>query len=320
MMSLKSDSPPPAVVYVVITEEHVNQRLDNFLLTYLKGVPKSHVYRIVRKGEVRINKGRADISRRLSAGDVVRIPPLRRAEDKPAAFIDTALREALENAVIFEDDYLLIINKPAGFPVHGGTGIHAGIIEGLRQIRAGARILELVHRLDRDTSGCLVIAKKRSALRQMHELFRSGGIEKTYLALLAGRWARKKLVVSAPLQKYINKGGERMVAVSPHGKPAETFFRRLKLLADATLVQAEPKTGRTHQIRVHAAHLGHPIVGDERYGLAEQNRHFKTLGFSRLALHAETLRFRHPATANPIVATAPVPAYLKTLLEDERPL
>jgi 23S rRNA pseudouridine955/2504/2580 synthase len=320
MMSPEPDSLPPAVLHIVITEEHSSQRLDNFLLTYLKGVPKSHIYRIVRKGEVRINKGRVDVNYRLAVGDIVRIPPVRRADSTPDTFVNPALRKALENAVIFEDDYLLIINKPAGFPVHGGTGIDAGIIEGLRQIKTDMRFLELVHRLDRDTSGCLIIAKKRSALKQLHELFRNGGMEKTYLALLSGQWARKKLIVSAPLQKYISRGGERMVAISPQGKPSETLFRRLELFTDATLIRALPKTGRTHQIRVHAASLGHAIVGDERYGLDEQNRQFKNRGFNRMMLHAETLRFPHPITHKLLTVSAPLPPYLNDLLKNEKSL
>jgi len=307
----------PQVAHVEITEDNNDQRLDNFLITRLKGVPKSHIYRIVRKGEVRVNKGRVDVKYRLVAGDIVRIPPVRVAERTEESFVTQSLKDALQQGVLFEDDAFLILNKPAGIPVHGGSGINLGVIEGLRLIRPDAHFLELVHRLDRDTSGCLLIAKKRSALRKLHELFRDDQIHKTYLALLSGRWARKKLVVTAPLQKNISKGGERMVVISQSGKEAETLFRRLKLFRDATLVEAAPKTGRTHQIRVHAASLGHPIVGDERYGLDEVNKVFKTRGYKRMFLHAETLKFQHPVTGLLMTISAPLPSQLENLLKHE---
>jgi 23S rRNA pseudouridine955/2504/2580 synthase len=319
-MSIEQQTVLPKVSHVEITEENCDQRLDNFLITHLKGVPKSYVYRIVRKGEVRVNKGRADVKYRLVTGDIVRIPPVRVAEKSETSFVNPGLKEALQKNILFEDDNFLILNKPAGFAVHGGSGISSGIIEGLRLVRPEARFLELVHRLDRDTSGCLLIAKKRSALRRLHELFRDDHIHKTYLALLSGQWARKKLVVTAPLQKNINKGGERMVVISQSGKAAETLFRRLKLFRDATLVQASPKTGRTHQIRVHAASLGHPIVGDERYGLDEVNRNFKSRGHKRLFLHAETLQFEHPVTGALMTISAPLPQQLETLLKNEEPI
>ncbi|MDP2903874.1 MAG: RluA family pseudouridine synthase, partial [Methylovulum sp.] len=202
-----------------------------------------------------------------------------------------------------------------GFAVHGGSGINSGIIEGLRLVRPEAHFLELVHRLDKDTSGCLLIAKKRSALRQLHTLFRDDQINKTYLALLAGQWARKKLAVNAPLQKNTSQGGERMVVISPSGKAAETLFRRLKLFHDATLVEASPKTGRTHQIRVHAASLGHPIVGDDRYGRDDINKQFKAKGYKRMFLHAATLAFQHPVTGALLTISAPLPAQLDQLLK-----
>ncbi|SJM94194.1 23S rRNA pseudouridylate synthase [Crenothrix polyspora] len=301
-----------------VTDNHSDQRLDNFLITYLKGVPKSHIYRIVRKGEVRVNKGRVDVKYRLVIGDIVRIPPMRIAEANDVVFVKQSLRDALQQGILFEDDGFIVLNKPAGFAVHGGTGIDSGIIEGLRVIRPDAHFLELVHRLDRDTSGCLIIAKKRSALRKLHEFFRTDQVQKTYLALLAGQWARKKLVVTAPLLKNINKGGERMVVISQAGKEAETLFRRLRLFADATLVEASPKTGRTHQIRVHAASLGHPIVGDERYGLNDTNKHFKNKGYNRMFLHAETLKFEHPSTGELMTFSAPLPQQLQSLLQHEQ--
>jgi 23S rRNA pseudouridine955/2504/2580 synthase len=316
-MSIEQQSTSPKVTYVEITEENSDQRLDNFLITHLKGVPKSYVYRIVRKGEVRVNKGRVDVKYRLVIGDMIRIPPVRVAAKNEDTFVNPSLKEALQNNILFEDEHFFILNKPAGFAVHGGSGISSGIIEGLRLVRPEARFLELVHRLDKDTSGCLLIAKKRSALRLLHELFRDDEIRKTYLALLAGQWARKKLIINAPLQKNINKGGERMVVISQSGKPAETELRRLKLFRDSTLVEASPKTGRTHQIRVHAASMGHAIVGDERYGLDEINRNFKSRGHKRLFLHAETLQFTHPVTGALIKVSATLPLQLDNLLKNE---
>ncbi len=315
-MSIK-ESALPQVEYVDITEANSDQRLDNFLITRLKGVPKSHIYRIVRKGEVRVNKGRVDVKYRLVEGDIVRIPPVRVAERTEESFITQNLKDALQQGILFEDEGFLVVNKPAGFAVHGGSGVSSGIIEGLRLIRPEAHFLELVHRLDKDTSGCLIIAKKRSALRKLHELFRDDHIHKTYLALLSGQWARKKQVVTAPLLKNVSKGGERMVVISPSGKAAETLFRRLKLFRHATLVEAAPKTGRTHQIRVHAASLGHPIVGDERYGLDEVNKVFKNKGYKRMFLHAETLQFQHPVTGVLMSISAPLPSQLDNLLTHE---
>lgn len=315
-MSIEENA-SPQVVYVEITEDNSNQRLDNFLITLLKGVPKSHIYRIVRKGEVRVNKGRIDVKYRLAAGDIVRIPPVRVAERTEQSFVTQNLKDALLQGILFEDDSFLILNKPAGFPVHGGTGVSSGIIEGLRLIRPEAHFLELVHRLDRDTSGCLLIAKKRSALRKLHESFRDDRVKKTYQALLTGQWARKKLVVTAPLLKNVSQGGERMVVISQSGKAAETLFKRLQLFRNATLVEASPKTGRTHQIRVHAASLGHPIVGDERYGLDEANRVFKNKGYKRMFLHAETLKFQHPDTGVLMNISAPLPSHLANLLKHE---
>jgi 23S rRNA pseudouridine955/2504/2580 synthase len=317
-MTISPDPDIPQVQMLEISEEHHGQRLDNFLLAHLKGVPKSRIYRMLRSGEVRVNKGRCEARRRLESGDRVRIPPIRVAASKPAAFVPALLQQALQQNILFEDEAMLIVDKPAGFAVHGGSGVASGVIEGLRQLRPEAKFLELVHRLDRDTSGCLMIAKKGAALRKLHELFRGDGIEKTYLALLGGQWARKKLLVSAPLLKNISKGGERIVVVSSAGKEAETLFRRLRLFERATLVEASPKTGRTHQIRVHAAHLGHPIVGDERYGLAEVNREFKSRGMQRLFLHAEKLRFAHPVTGQMVSVAAPLPDPLASWLEHEK--
>lgn len=307
----------PQVIYVEINEDNCDQRLDNFLISRLKGVPKSRIYRLVRKGEVRVNKGRVDIKYRLAAGDVVRIPPVRVAERSEESFVPKGLQAALQQGILFEDDGFMVINKPAGFAVHGGSGVSSGIIEGLRLIRPEARFLELVHRLDKDTSGCLLIAKKRSALRKLQEFFRNSEIKKTYQALLAGQWDRKKLIVTAPLLKNISKGGERIVVISKAGKAAETLFTRIKLFRNATLVEASPKTGRTHQIRVHAASLGHAIVGDDRYGSDEINKLFKNKGYKRMFLHAETLKFKHPVTDEIMTISAPLPLQLINLLKNE---
>ncbi len=317
-MNEPTQSDAQKVQWVEITEDNTGQRLDNFLLAYLKGVPKSRIYRIVRKGEVRVNKGRKAVQYRLHTGDLVRIPPLRVAQKEiqqaPSVFLNTWLQQN----ILFEDEYLLVINKPAGFAVHGGSGIKSGIIESLRQMRADAHFLELVHRLDRDTSGCLIIAKKRSSLRILHELFRGDGIRKTYLALLSGRWQRKKLQVDVPLQKNVRQGGERMVIVDPAGKPAQTFFLRRQRLARVTWVEAVPKTGRTHQIRVHAAWLGHPIIGDPRYGDVQSNRLFREKNFKRMFLHAAKLEFKHPVSGRGLSVSAPLPDEFERLLSNEK--
>ncbi len=308
------------VYYVDVSEDYHDQRLDNFLITHLKGVPKSHIYRIVRKGEVRVNKGRIDVNYRLQTGDIIRIPPIRTAERSENSFVPTNLKDALELDILYEDDGFLIVNKPAGFAVHGGSGVSAGVIEGLRLLRPQAHFLELVHRLDKETSGCLMIAKKRSALRALHTLFRDNQIHKTYLALLSGQWQRKQLIVNAPLLKNSHQGGERVVIISSAGKPAETFFKRVTKFRDATLVEAMPKTGRTHQIRVHAAHLGHPIIGDERYGRDDINENFRKKGYKRMFLHAHLLTFEHPTTGKNMTIRAPLPANLENLLNNEEKL
>jgi 23S rRNA pseudouridine955/2504/2580 synthase len=317
-MSDESEIIRPKVQWIEVTEENSGQRLDNFLLARLKGVPKSRIYRIVRKGEVRINKGRCQPKQRLVTGDIVRIPPVRVAQREKHNFVPPRLEIHLRQNILFEDESMLIINKPSGFAVHGGTGINTGIIEALRSMRPEAKFLELVHRLDKDTSGCLIIAKKRTSLTYLHELFRTNQVNKTYLALLSGLWQRKKLLVTEPLQKNIQKGGERMVVVSQSGKTAETFFRRLQKLEHATLVEASPKTGRTHQIRVHAAWMGHPIVGDDRYGNMETNGLFKSKGYKRLMLHAEKLEMKHPETEQVMSITAPIPDDFNDFLDFPR--
>ena len=300
---------------ITIDEEGAGQRIDNFLFTRLKGVPKSHVYRILRSGEVRVNGGRIKAQRRLDAGDVIRIPPVRLAQRDEQEAPEALVRARLEGRTLFEDDDFVVINKPAGMAVHGGSGLSFGLIEGLRKIRPQARFLELVHRLDRDTSGCLLIAKKRSALRALHESLRSDDqVHKVYLALLAGAWARTQWTVDAPLKKNILQSGERMVRVCSNGKAARTEFRRIRKYAGATLVEARPLTGRTHQIRVHAQAIGHPLAGDERYGDPSSNQSFRRQGLRRLFLHAEELAFSHPRTGRPFQVKAPLEPDLQDFL------
>lgn len=313
-MNIENEVQKPIVQWINITEEHEGQRIDNFLITLLKGVPKTRIYRIIRKGEVRVNKGRVDNKYRLVIGDLVRVPPVRIAIRESKVELQPTLKQALLKGIIFEDDVLIVLNKPSGFAVHGGTGINSGVIEGLRLLRPEAKFLELAHRIDKETSGCLLVAKKRTMLKALHDLFRGDGIKKTYLALLLGQWERKKLLVTAPLLRNTGKGGERVVKVSKAGKYAETHFKRLHKYKSFTLVEASPKTGRTHQIRVHAAWLGHPIVADSRYGNAESNKELKKKGYKRLFLHAEQLQFTHPLTKKVMNFKAPLPQELERLL------
>lgn len=314
-MNTVQNSQNPKVKFIEIFEENSGQRIDNFLITQLKGVPKTRIYRIIRKGEVRVNKGRIDNKYRLKPGDIVRIPPVRVAIRNDDVILQPTLKLSLENDIIYEDDVMIVLNKPSGFAVHGGSGISSGVIEALRAIRPDNRFLELAHRIDKATSGCLLVAKKRSSLKALHDIFRDNKVKKTYLALLVGQWERKSMLVTAPLLRSTGKGGERNVKVSRAGKFAETSFRRIQKYKDLTLVQASPKTGRTHQIRVHAAWLGHPIVGDERYGDEEVNRRLKDRGFKRLFLHAEQLQFAHPVTNEMMHFTAPLPDELQSQLD-----
>ena len=312
---MKQATSDVSVQWIEVDEESAGQRIDNFLFTRLKGVPKSHVYRILRTGEVRRNGGRIQAQERLGAGDLIRVPPIRVTARDPDRVPEAFVRARLEPRVLYEDDDLLILNKPAGMAVHGGSGLSFGVIEGLREIRSGARFLELVHRLDRDTSGCLLIAKKRSALRSLHEQFRNDEVKKVYLALLAGAWARTRWIADAPLKKNVLQSGERVVKVAREGKPAVTEFRRKERYANATLVEARPVTGRTHQIRVHAQSMGHPIVGDERYGDETVNRAFRRIGLKRLFLHAAETAFRHPRSGKPIEVKAPLDRDLSEFLK-----
>ncbi|AXF75444.1 23S rRNA pseudouridine(955/2504/2580) synthase RluC [Erwinia tracheiphila] len=306
----------PVVQKVTISADEAGQRIDNFLRTQLKGVPKSMIYRILRKGELRVNKGRVKPEYKLEAGDEVRIPPLRVAErEEEAVSPKLAKVAALDGAILFEDDHLLVLNKPSGTAVHGGSGLSFGVIEGLRALRPDARFLELVHRLDRDTSGILLVAKKRSALRSLHEQLREKGMQKDYLALVKGQWPSHLKTVQTPLLKNILQSGERVVRVSSEGKPSETRFKVEERYAYATLVKASPVTGRTHQIRVHTLHAGHPIAFDDRYGEKSFDMQLAGSGLKRLFLHALALRFTHPATGEVMRVKAPLDDELKGCLQ-----
>ncbi|KTC74316.1 ribosomal large subunit (23S rRNA) pseudouridine synthase C [Legionella birminghamensis] len=278
------------VRYLEVTANEEGQRLDNYLMRVLKGVPKSHIYRIIRSGEVRINKKRAQAASRLMEGDILRIPPVRTSQEKEH-FVGDRLEQLLKKSIIYEDNELLVINKPAGIAVHGGSGLSLGVIEALRKIRTDLHYLELVHRLDRDTSGCLLLAKKRSALRLIQAQLESREVKKIYWALLHNTWTdNRKILVDQPLKKNILHSGERVVIVHPEGKPSQTEFRLLENYADACWVEASPRTGRTHQIRVHSAYLKHPIAGDEKYGGARLSYDF-IRDRSRLYLHARSIQF-----------------------------
>ena len=295
----------PNVQFLTISDDEAGQRIDNYLLNKLKGVPKSLIYRIVRKGEVRINKGRIKPEYKLQAGDILRIPPVRISE-KEQPQISNKLNKVnqLENQIIFEDDYLLAINKPSGIAVHGGSGLSFGVIEALRALRPEARFLELVHRLDRDTSGILLIAKKRSVLRHLHEQLRIKTIQKDYLALVRGQWQSHCKVVQAPLLKNELSSGERIVRVSEQGKPSETRFSIEERYIAATLIKASPITGRTHL--------------DDKYGDAEFDRQMRELGLDRLFLHAFSLCFEHPKTGETLRLNAPLDGKMKNILQKLR--
>ena len=309
-----------------ITEDEAGQRLDNYLLRHLKGVPKSRIYRIVRSGEVRVNGGRCQPDQRLNVGDELRLPPVR-----VSAFVESRppVAPEVDLPVLYEDDSLLALNKPCGIAVHGGSGLAWGAIEALRAQRPEARFLELAHRLDRETSGVLLVAKRRAALVGMHEMFRSQKGDKRYLALVVGTWEGgvgskpgNLLKVTDPLYKYLTPEGERRVRIArgrdlthPETRPAETHFRLKKQYPGFALVEAQLKTGRTHQIRVHLASLGHPIVGDDKYGDFALNKRLDSVGLlARMFLHAGSLRCKHPVTGEPLAIGAPLPDELRSFL------
>lgn len=301
------------VRYIEVDESREGQRLDNFLLGQLKGVPKSYVYRVLRRGEVRVNSGRVGPEYRLQAGDRVRIPPLRQTD--PAKPKEAKGFEWLQKRVLFEDEDLLVIDKPSGLPVHGGSGVAIGLIEALRALRAELPMIELVHRLDRGTSGCLLLAKRRATLLKLHEMLRDGKIEKRYVALVRGRWRGGPRQISAPLERERGRHAGRMVEVSEEGRIAESGFQPKGFYGPGTLMEIRLYTGRMHQARVHAAFTGHPIAGDDKYGDREFNRELRPVGLRRLFLHAARLRFAHPTTGAKIEVESPLPPELTALLE-----
>ncbi len=308
-----------SVTQACIDENGHDQRLDNYLLKICKGVPKSHLYRIVRSGEVRVNGKRVEVSYRLQAGDILRLPPIRVAQSRDEVLAGAELKADLP--ILYEDEALLVIDKPAGIAVHGGSGVSFGVIEALRRQRPQARFLELAHRLDRETSGILLVGKKRSALTALHDMFREGGLgggrgaDKRYLVLVKGRWMDPLRHARQPLLKYLLDSGERRVRVSPEGKPSHTVFRLLARWQNFSLLEAELKTGRTHQIRVHLADLGYPIAGDEKYGDFETNRLLARSGLKRMFLHAWKMRFTHPLKDEGLELEAPVPESLKSFVD-----
>lgn len=294
-----------------VDDSVAGQRIDNYLMRLCKGVPKSHVYRILRSGEVRVNGGRVGPTYRLALGDEVRIPPVRVAESNTPAVVPAG--KALP--VVYEDDALMVVDKPSGKAVHGGSGVSFGVIEQLRSQRPEARMLELAHRIDRETSGLLIIAKKRSALTALHDMMREGRVEKRYLTLVPGRWANPLQHVKEPLFKYLTPEGERRVRVSADGKQAHSVVRLVKRWQRFSLLEVELKTGRTHQIRVHLAHLGFPLCGDDKYGDFPLNKALEQEGLRRMFLHAAHLSFVHPLTGEPIVLQSPLPDELQGFID-----
>ncbi len=302
-----------SVQWIEIIDDIAGQRIDNFLLNQLKNIPKSAIYRLLRKGEVRVNKKRIKPEYKLQIGDVVRVPPVAMPEKREKSAISAMLKSVahLNQCVVYEDDHLLIINKPSGMAVHGGSGLHFGVIEAMRALRPDARFLELVHRIDRDTSGLLLIAKKRSALRHLQAQFREKKIQKYYLALVAGQWSPNTRKITAPLLKNEENS---IVRVNSKGKPSETRFKVIESFAKATLLQASPITGRTHQIRVHCQYAGHSIALDERYGDADFDLYMRKIGLQRLFLHAANIKFTHPATEQMMNISAEIGHELKKVL------
>jgi 23S rRNA pseudouridine955/2504/2580 synthase len=311
-----ADRPAGHVSYVEAGPGDAGQRLDNFLVRVLKGVPRTHVYRLLRKGEVRVNSKRAKPSQRLAAGDRVRLPPVRRPENESARPASANLQALVTGAILYEDDDLIVFTKPAGLAVHGGSGMSHGLIEALRAARPDERELDLVHRLDRETSGCLVVARRRAALRDLHRQFREGGTEKRYLALLLGRWNLGRKRIELPLDTDERRSGERHVAVRQSGAMAVSTFDPVEFFGNvATLVEVELGTGRTHQIRVHAAYAGHAVAGDEKYGDAAGNEHLRTFGLTRMFLHSSLIGLTRPGTGEPLQVSAPLGDDLRAVLD-----
>lgn len=313
-ISIMNDLGKESVTWVVVDENTAGQRIDNFLIRHLKGVPKSHLYRILRSGEVRVNSGRVDATYRLEIDDKLRIPPIRVAaqtQTKPSA---APVSPRLQEATLYEDDALLVIDKPSGLAVHGGSGISRGVIEQLRLERPELKFLELVHRIDKETSGVLILAKKRSALTKMHALIRAGAIDKRYFALVKGVWPDPKRAVKLKLHKYLTEGGERRVSVTEEGQASHTIFYLRQGWAEFSLLEAELKTGRTHQIRVHLAHLGYPIAGDDKYGDFPLNKQLAKQGLKRMFLHAHSLTFEHPLSGKHLHLEAALPRDLELFI------
>jgi len=307
MNGLSKDS----VTFLEIDEGGADQRIDNFLFKHLKGVPKSHIYRILR-GEVRVNKKRIDQTYRLRLGDSLRIPPIRVAEK---AEVQETYIPPVEFPIIYEDDALVVLNKPSGVAVHGGSGVSFGVIEQMRRARPQAKFLELVHRLDRETSGVLLLAKKRSALTAMHEIMREGNSDKRYFALVLGQWHNARQHVKLPLYKFDTPQGEKRVMVREGGQAAHTIFNLQKSWPEYSLLEAELKTGRTHQIRVHLSHLGFPIAGDDKYGDFAANKMLMKNGLKRMFLHAHSIAFAHPLSGEAMQLNAPLPADLQGFVD-----
>jgi 23S rRNA pseudouridine955/2504/2580 synthase len=312
--------PGRGVTHVEVTADDAGTRLDNFLVRQLKDVPRTHVFRLLRKGEVRVNKKRAKPDQRVALGDIVRIPPVRKAEDVPPPATPRTASESLQKLVLdsitYEDGDLIVFNKPPGLAVHGGSATDFGLIEALRGARPGQPDLELVHRLDRDTSGCLLVAKRRAALRDLHLQLREGQTEKHYLALVCGKWNLGTKRIELALDTDERRSGERHVAVRAHGKKSVSTFKPVQFFGNlATLMEVEIDTGKTHQIRVHAAHAGHPVAGDDKYGNRVFNEIFKDYGLKRMFLHSSSLGFTRPGTREPMLASAPLPPELSAVLD-----
>ncbi|UTW45829.1 23S rRNA pseudouridine(955/2504/2580) synthase RluC [bacterium SCSIO 12696] len=305
--SSNNTSTNSSVRFVTVSEDQHGQRVDNFLMSRLKGVPKSRIYRLLRKGEVRVNKGRVKPETRLNEGDQVRIPPVRVSERPALAGPGVGLQKLLADSILYEDERILVINKPAGLAVHGGSGINLGLIESLRAMRPEQPFLELVHRLDRDTSGCILLAKKRSALRWLQDQMRHNQVTKVYTALVKGRWPSDRRRIDVPLRKNEVKSGERVVRVSPDGKPSITHFTVSRRYSRATLVEARLETGRTHQIRVHSQFANHPLAGDNKYGDEDFNEYVKSVGLERMFLHASHLEFQLSQGGERCRVEAPLP-------------
>lgn len=306
----------PKVRFFTIEDDEGGQRIDNYLVKTLKGVPKSMIYRLLRKGEIRVNKKRTKPEYKIVAEDIIRVAPIRVSEKTNTVSTQLNVVANLESQILFEDEAILVINKPSGMAVHGGSGLSFGLIEALRALRPNTKMLELVHRLDRDTSGCLVVAKKRSALRNLHEQLRKKNVQKYYHALVKGRWSAKVTKVTEGLRKNDLKSGERVVIVdNVNGKESETRFRVLQTYDGATLVRAFPVTGRTHQIRVHCQVKGHPIACDAKYGAEDFDARMKDLGLKRLFLHAASIEFTHPRTEQRLKVEAPLGKELEQALK-----